>query len=86
MVLAGITNIMRFNTLLTLPVEIMPKKQAGSASGMVLAMGYFGAVIGPIVSGVILDATANFNIIFGILIFISLITTAIAIKLPIDES
>lgn len=61
MIIAGIINILRFNTLLSLPVEIMPKKHSGVAGGVVIAIGYLGAVIGPSMAGQILDITGSFQ-------------------------
>lgn len=82
MVIAGIINILRFNTLLTLPVEIMPKEQAGTASGLVVSIGYMGAVVGPLVAGQILDITGTLQSVFIILIVLSVITTLFAFLIP----
>lgn len=64
MIIAGIINILRFNTLLTLPVEIMPKEHAGTASGVVVSIGYMGAVVGPLIAGQILDLTGTLQSVF----------------------
>jgi len=82
MIIAGIINILRFNTLLSLPVEIMPKKHSGVAGGVVIAIGYLGAVIGPSMAGQILDITGSFQPIFMILAVLSLITMGLALLLP----
>lgn len=74
MVIAGIINILRFNTLLSLPVEIMPKEHSGVAGGVVVSVGYLGAVIGPSMAGQILDITGSFQSIFIILLVLSVIT------------
>ena len=81
MVVAGIASTSRFATILTLPVEIMPKEQSGTASGLVMSIGYFGALIGPVVSGYILDVTASFNLVFYILIGVSVATVAAGLML-----
>lgn len=82
MIIAGIINILRFNTLLTLPVEIMPKEHAGTASGVVVSIGYMGAVVGPLIAGQILDMTGTLQSVFVILIVLSLITTGFAFLIP----
>ena len=86
MIIAGIINILRFNTLLTLPVEIMPREHAGTASGVVVSVGYMGAVVGPIIAGEILDVSGSLQSIFIILIVLSLITTVFAFLIPSDNT
>lgn len=85
MAVAGIINILRFNTLLSLPVEIMPKEHAGVAGGVVVAIGYIGAVIGPSMTGQILDITGSFQIVFVILAVLSLITMGLTFLIPSDS-
>ena len=82
MAIAGIINILRFNTLLSLPVEIMPKEHAGVAGGVVVAIGYIGAVIGPSMTGQILDITGSFQIVFIILAVLSVITMGLTFLIP----
>lgn len=82
MAVAGIANILRFNVLLILPVEVVPPEQFGAASGVVLAVGYLGAVIGPVVAGYILDVTLGFQITFIILSAMSLLTLGLAFLVP----
>lgn len=86
MIIAGVVNILRFNTLLTLPVEIMPKEHAGTASGVVVSIGYMGAVVGPIVAGQILDISGSLQSVFLILIVISVITTLFALLIPSNST
>lgn len=86
MIIAGILNILRFNTLLTLPVEIMPREHAGTASGVVVSVGYMGAVVGPMVAGQILDITGSLQTVFIILIVLSLITTIFAFLIPSNST
>ena len=82
MVIAGIINILRFNTLLSLPVEIMPKEHSGVAGGVVVSVGYMGAVIGPSMAGQILDITGSFQSIFIILSVLSVITMCLTFLIP----
>ncbi|HEY0196269.1 MAG TPA: MFS transporter [Methanobacterium sp.] len=86
MIIAGIVNILRFNTLLTLPVEIMPREHAGTASGVVVSIGYMGAVVGPMVAGQILDVTGSLQSVFIILIMLSVITTVFAFLIPSNST
>jgi CP family cyanate transporter-like MFS transporter len=85
MVIAGIINILRFNTLLSLPVEIMPKEHSGVAGGVVISVGYIGAVIGPSMAGQILDITGSFQSIFIILSVISIITMGLTFLIPTTD-
>ena len=85
MVIAGIINILRFNTLLSLPVEIMPKEHSGVAGGVVVSVGYMGAVIGPSMAGQILDITGSFQSIFIILSVISVITMCLTFLIPTND-
>ncbi len=82
MVIAGIINILRFNTLLSLPVEIIPKEYSGVAGGVVISVGYIGAVIGPSMAGQILDVTGSFQSIFVILAVLSLVTMCLTFLIP----
>jgi MFS transporter, CP family, cyanate transporter len=82
MAVSGFVNVLRFNTLLTLPVEFVPAERAGVASGLVVAFGYVGAVIGPLISGRILDVTASFTAIFSILAIVSLVSAGLAFLIP----
>ncbi len=85
MVIAGIINILRFNTLLSLPVEIMPKENSGVAGGVVVSVGYMGAVIGPSMAGQILDITGSFQSIFIILSVISVITMCLTFLIHTND-
>jgi CP family cyanate transporter-like MFS transporter len=63
----------------------MPKKHAGVAGGVVIAIGYLGAVIGPSMAGIILDVTGSFQIIFLILAVISIITMVLTFLIPTNN-
>lgn len=81
--LSGVCNVLRFNVLLTIPVELLPPSQSGAASGVTLAVGYLGAVSGPAVAGAILDVTGgDHGVIFAILAVLSSITTALSFLVP----
>ena len=80
--LSGMMNVLRFNTLLVLPVELVPRERAGMASGIAVAIGYIGAVAGPAIAGNILDVSGSFEIVFVILTAISIISTVFAFLIP----
>jgi len=82
MALVGIAIVTRFSTVLALPVEMMPKEEVGIASGLVLSIGYIGAIIGPLIGGRVLDLTGSLNQAMIILIIVSIATTIIALRLP----
>lgn len=84
MVLMGIATTTRFTTILTLPVEMMPQEQSGAASGLVMSVGYIGAIIGPLIGGHILDTSGSFLIIFLMLIAVSI--ASFVISLAISET
>ena len=67
---------------MTLPIEMMPKEEVGTASGLVLAIGFTGGGIGPLIGGRILDLTGNLDQSLFILIAISIATIGIALRLP----
>jgi AAHS family 3-hydroxyphenylpropionic acid transporter len=82
MALAGIANIARFVTILALPVEMMPRKDVGKASGIILSLGYAGGVLGALVGGRILDVTGSLGHSFLVLVAVSVAAVGIALGLP----
>ena len=82
MVIVGIANVTRFSTILALPTEIMSKEEIGTASGLVLSIGYIGGIIGPLIGGRILDLTGNLNQSLILLIGISIAAAVLASRLP----
>ena len=81
MAIVGIANVTRFGTILALPPEIMPHKEVGTASGLVLSVGYLGGIIGPLIGGRVLDVTGNLNQSLILLIGISITTAVLAYRL-----
>jgi len=82
MALVGISDAAKFTTTMTLPVEMMPKEEVGTASGLVLSVGYIGGIIGPLIGGRVLDLTGNLDISLLILVGISIAAAGIAFRLP----
>ena len=82
MFLVGVAAAIRFAMILALPVEIVSPEQAGSASGLVMSVGYLGALAGPVIGGAVLDATGSFHWIFISLAVVSALTAGIAFAVP----
>ena len=71
-----------FPMVLALPVEMVPKESVGAASGIVLSIGYTGALVGPWVAGRILDITETLNLALIMLIGVAVVWTCIAFLIP----
>ena len=71
-----------FSIIFALPVEMVPKESVGAASGMVLSVGYMGALIGPWVAGRILDVTGTLDLALIMLIGVAVVWTCIAFIIP----
>jgi AAHS family 3-hydroxyphenylpropionic acid transporter len=82
MALVGVAIIARFTTILALPVEMMPRKDVGKASGLILSLGYVGGVLGALVGGRILDVTGSLDHSFLVLVAVSVAAVGIAFGLP----
>jgi CP family cyanate transporter-like MFS transporter len=81
-VFAGAATAIRFSTILSLPVEMVHPGQAGMASGLVMSVGYIGALVGPLIGGAILDSTGSYEWIFLSLVIVSALAAAVAFVLP----
>jgi len=82
MVVIGSAAAIRFAITLALPVEIAPPEHSGSASGLVMSVGYLGALAGPVISGFILDSTASFQWLFVAIAAVSAATAVVAFAVP----
>mgnify|MGYP002153777365 CR=1 FL=1 len=82
MALAGVAAATRFTTLFTLPIEIMPGEDVGTASGVMLSLGYTGAVVGPLVGGGILDASQSLDKMLLVLVFASVAAALVGLRIP----
>jgi CP family cyanate transporter-like MFS transporter len=78
MALVGISTSVRFSTILSLPVEITSAREGGSAAGLVMAVGYIGALAGPLTGGLILDRMEKYNLIFISLAAVSALTIIVS--------
>jgi MFS transporter, CP family, cyanate transporter len=82
MILIGLATAIRFTMIITLPVELVGPGHAGSASGLVMSVGYIGALAGPVLSGLILDSTHSFHWIFISMAIVSAVTAILAFIIP----
>lgn len=80
--LIGISQGIRFVTIMALPVEMIPKESVGAAGGMILSIGFIGGIIGPLITGHLLDLTGSLDLSFFILIAVSIATAGITFKVP----
>lgn len=71
--------------ILALPLEILPRQSAGLASGMVISLGYIGALVGPWLTGRILDSTGSFDLALVALV-VAAVAWAVAGSLLIPET
>jgi CP family cyanate transporter-like MFS transporter len=81
-VFAGIATTIRFSTILSLPVEMVNPNLSGSASGMIMSVGYIGALIGPLIGGIILDKIGTYQWVFLSLVIVSVLTVGVAFIVP----
>jgi len=65
-----------------LPIEMVPEKDIGTASGLMLGIGHAGALIGPWISGYLFDLTGNLNASLLLLAGIAIAAAGIAFRLP----
>lgn len=82
MVAFGIATAALYVILLVLPAELVPAEGVGRASGMILAVACTGGLVGPLVTGHILDVTGGLNLAFIILIGLGAVATYLALRLP----
>ena len=61
MIVVGILSSGSFSMILALPAELSPTRSIGSASGMILSIGYLGAVIAPWLAGYLFDISGTFD-------------------------
>jgi len=82
MAVLAITGNGAFAMILALPVEMVSRESVGAASGMVLSVGYIGALVGPWVGGHILDVTGSLDLTIIMLIGVGVVWTCIAFIIP----
>ncbi len=81
-VLAGFGVAGLFGMGMLMPIDVAPAGKTGGAAGMVLFVGYLASAAGPVVGGVIKDATGSFERALLILPVMALGLTALAFFTP----
>ena len=86
---AGISGV--FAMSLVLPADVAPPGRTGSAAGMVLGIGYAASALGPVIAGVVRDATGSFDatlrllpVIAGVMVVLSVLAPELS-PMPIDN-
>jgi len=82
MAVVGIVLETRFVTIMALPVELVPYRDVGKASGLMLSIGFLGGVVGSLFSGSLLDRVGHLNSMLLTLMVISIGATIVALRLP----
>ena len=82
MITVGIAANGIFPMMLSLPIELVPKESVGTASGLMLSLGYTGGLVGPFLAGYIMDTTGTLDLALAILVGVGIGWTLIAFLLP----
>jgi CP family cyanate transporter-like MFS transporter len=81
-ILAGSGVSALFAMGLVLPTDVAPAGQVGAAAGMVLAVGYAGSALGPVLAGAVRDLTGGFETALATLPIVGLLTLLLAAVVP----
>jgi CP family cyanate transporter-like MFS transporter len=81
-VLAGAGVAGAFAMALVLPADLAPRGRTGAAAGMVLALGYAAAALGPVIAGVVRDVSGSFHDAVLLLPLIGAAFTVLAMFAP----
>jgi CP family cyanate transporter-like MFS transporter len=82
MAVLAITGTAIFSMILALPVEMVSKESVGAAGGIILSIGYIGALVGPWAAGLILDTTETLYLALIMLVGVAVALTCIAFIMP----
>lgn len=77
---AGISGV--FAMSLVLPADVAPPGRTGAAAGMVLAIGYAAAALGPVIAGVVRDVTGSFDATLRLLPVIAVVMILLSMLAP----
>jgi CP family cyanate transporter-like MFS transporter len=77
---AGISGA--FAMALVLPADVAPPGRTGAAAGMVLAIGYAAAALGPVIAGVVRDITGSFDATLRLLPVIAVVMIVLSLLAP----
>ena len=67
---------------LALPLELLPNEFAGIATGTVLSIGYVGGLLGPWLTGRIVDATGSFDLALYLLAATGILWALVGFLIP----
>nr|MBA3413665.1 MFS transporter [Chloroflexia bacterium] len=81
-ILAGVGTAGVFVLCLVQIAETPPTGSTGAAAGMMMAVGYGGAVLGPVAAGALRDATGGFAIVLLLLPAVALAMSLLALVAP----
>ena len=82
MVIVAVAEASLLVTTLSLPIEMVPEKDVGTATGLMLGIGHAGALVGPWISGHLFDLTGNLDASFLLLFGVAMASVGIVFKLP----
>jgi len=77
---AGVAGV--FGMALVMPADIAPAGRTGAAAGMVLAIGYAGSALGPLVAGLVRDLTGSFHATLILLPIVGVAMTIVTFATP----
>ncbi|MFT4037508.1 MAG: MFS transporter [Thermomicrobiales bacterium] len=77
---AGVAGV--FGMALVMPADIAPAGRTGAAAGMVLAIGYAGSALGPLVAGLVRDMTGSFHATLILLPIVGVVMTLATFATP----
>jgi CP family cyanate transporter-like MFS transporter len=82
MIALGATLTATYVMCLVLPLELTSPEQAGTASGIVISVGYVGGAFGPQIAGALKDATGSLVPSIVLLAVLMIISTGLAFLIP----
>ena len=82
MIALGATLTATYVMCLFLPLELMPSKQTGTASGIVISVGYVGGAFGPQIAGALKDLTGSLVPSIVLLVLLMVISAGLAFLIP----
>ena len=82
MAVVGVTTSGTFAMILALPIEMLPRNAVGTASGAILSIGYIGGLVGPWLTGKVVDATGTFDLALVGLVVIAALWAVVGFLMP----
>lgn len=80
--MVGAGNDAIFVLCLKLPIDLAPRERVGAFAGVMLSVGYSAAMVGPLVAGLLRDASGSFRWSLGFIISVALVMLLTAALLP----